>query len=68
MVIFRISLTQGDVNKEIKRERFHEPLEVIKSETIKSGNWDLLIGRGLGEKKDKVGIQEEFQTERGEEL
>jgi hypothetical protein len=39
---------------------------VIKSETLKSGKEVLLIGRGLGEKKGKVGIQEEFQTEREE--
>jgi hypothetical protein len=51
MGIFRISLTQGDVNKETRRERFHEPLGVIKSETIKSRNEYLLIRGGLGEKK-----------------
>jgi hypothetical protein len=51
MGIFRISLTQGEVNKETKRGRFHEPLGVIKSETIKSKKEDLLRGRGLGEKK-----------------
>jgi hypothetical protein len=64
MGIFRISLTQGEVNKETKRVRFHEPLGVIKSETIKSEKEDLLKGRGLGEKKSTIGIQEEFQTER----
>jgi hypothetical protein len=52
MGIFRISLTQGEVNKETRRGRFHEPLGVIKSETIKSRNEDLLIRKRIrGEKK-----------------
>jgi hypothetical protein len=53
MGIFRISLTQGEVNKETRKGRFHEPLGVIKSETIKSEKEDLLRGRGLGEKKKR---------------
>ena len=65
--IFRIYLTQEGVNKEMRRERFQESLE-IKSETIKSGNKVMLNGREAEEKKGKVGIQEEFQTERAEEL
>jgi hypothetical protein len=35
---------------------------------IKSGEEDLFRERGIGEKKGKVGIQEEFHTEREENL
>ena len=56
------------VNREIRKGRCQEPLELIKSDTIKSGKEDLLMGRGSGEKKGIKGIQEEFQTEREEDL
>ena len=51
----------------MRRERFQEPLK-IKSETINSGKEVLLKKGEVGEKKGMVGIQEEFQTERAEEL
>jgi hypothetical protein len=67
MGIFWISLTQEEVNKEMRRGRFQEPFE-IKSETLSSGKGVLLKGFDWGEKRGMVGIQEEFQTERAENL
>jgi hypothetical protein len=55
-------------NREIKKGRFQDPLEFNKSDIIKSGNEDLLKGRGSGEKKGIDGIQEEFQIESEENL
>jgi hypothetical protein len=63
MGIFKISLTQGVVNKETRRGRFQLPFGEIRSETIKSRLEDLLRGRRVGVKKWTVGIHEEFQTD-----
>jgi hypothetical protein len=43
MGIFWISLTQEEVNKEMRRGRFQEPFE-IKSEILNSGKEVLLKG------------------------
>ena len=56
------------MNKEIKRGKFQWPFRVIKFEMIISGDEDQFCEREIGEKKGKVGIREEFQTEREENL
>jgi hypothetical protein len=66
MGIFKISRTLEEVKMETKRGKFHWPFEEIRSETLRSGRADRLWGKGEGEKRGRVGIQEEFQIEREE--
>jgi hypothetical protein len=62
-------LTLVEVNNEISRGRFQEPFgEMIGLRPSNQDERKRLRGRREGEKRGTVGIQEEFQTERVEDL